>query len=145
MDTTTKPDAILFPFGWDPGGKHPDREGRIHDYLEETLGAKPVWVGVSRFHEDETGAHWKFAFPNRHDTFNHPTGHPREKTPRYDWADQPNGARFGALKPDAWRAGPGLKPQAPPPGTVFPAVNPLEKSDPDKAGDPAERPGGPVQ
>lgn len=97
------PDAILIPHDFEPGGKAPDRRSRVFDYCEATLGGK-VYVNTGRYFPAEDGAHFVFVHREPHDTLDHPTGHPAEKTPRYDWEGQPNGCRFGTLKPDAWRA-----------------------------------------
>ena len=87
---TAKPDAVIFPPGFDPPGETAlDRESRVWDYLEKTLGGK---VHV-RTHADS-----RFATGSPYDTLLYPTGHAWGQRPRYEWTDQPNGAQFGTLK-----------------------------------------------
>ncbi len=122
---SSKPDAIMIPFGFDPGGKAPDKQTRILDYLDATMGVPRAFINDARFDVEEDGMHWSFCYPNPHDTYLHPVGHPSEKKPRYDWSEvQPNGVKFGTLKADAWKAGPNGERQKPG-GGDYPAFNPI--------------------
>ena len=89
-----KPDAVKYPFGWDPGGTGMNSADRRHNYLSATLGGNPcVRVMPPAFPV--------FVTLDPYDTINFPTGHDLQGFPRYDWAEQPNGCSHGFLKPEA--------------------------------------------
>lgn len=96
-----KPDAILFPTGWEPPVRRGDvgRTHRLCLHFEAILGAGPDQKAHIR---DVGPGHWLVTL-DRHDTLLYPDSHPRAKFPRYDWRDGGDGLQFGYLKPDEAR------------------------------------------
>jgi hypothetical protein len=98
-----RPDAVMFREGFEPGAQPGtgweagDRAHRVYRYCNHALGCL-AHVNQATFFDG-----WKFAAKNHAgvDTYLYPKGHDREGLPRYDWVDQPNGVKFGYLKPEA--------------------------------------------
>jgi hypothetical protein len=101
MHSTAKPDAAMFPEDWKSGRRASDRMISLVEAAETLLGIEPdseekAWVRLQPHMERSC-----FATRSPHDTILFPTGHPRAGAPRYDWANQPDGARLGYLVPEA--------------------------------------------
>lgn len=94
-----KPDAVLMPAGWrDPtrpfaGGVMEHVIGSMEDILGGGRANRPAHI------RDAAGG-LRLVTLDPLDTENYPTGHPKEKTPRYDWVPQDNGLSYGYLKPE---------------------------------------------
>ena len=92
------PDAVIFPAGWrcpvTPPGLHPT--DHVLNAIEPVLGGGlaaglPGWIR-------EVGGNRRMVTLDPAATLLYPSGHPLEKHPRYDWANQPNGLQYGYLK-----------------------------------------------
>jgi hypothetical protein len=91
-----RPDAILFPTGWEPPGKWTgaNRPHRLSAFFEPLLGAQR---GQKAHWRDVGGSKWLVTLA--HDgTLLHPEGHRLAKTPRYDWQPRGDGLEYGYLR-----------------------------------------------
>jgi hypothetical protein len=100
-----KPDAVLFPTGWEPPGPWTGdgRITRLSRHFESLLGATPGQTA----HVREVGGGTWLASLSLFDGLLYPDSHRLAKFPRYDWITMPDGLRYGYLKPDHDGGAPG--------------------------------------
>jgi hypothetical protein len=90
---TRKPDAAMFPRGWNPGTLDPTlpRGHALCQHFEGVLGVKQVYIRM----QDPS-----FVTASAFDTIYHPLDHPTHAgQPRYTWDDAGGGLMLGYLIP----------------------------------------------
>jgi hypothetical protein len=106
-DPARKPDAVLFPTGWEPPGpwSGDGRWTRLSRHFEGILGASP---GQTAHMRDVGGQPLQWLATLAMDaSLLYPDSHRLAKFPRYDWIMMPDGLRYGYLKPDHDGGAPG--------------------------------------
>lgn len=103
IDPGRKPDAIIFPTGYEPprtrdrARDEGNRNHRLCLHFEALLGAPEGKTAYIR----DCGPNTWLATLSPFDTLLYPEGHPtRAKFPRYDWRPGDGGLRLGFLKTD---------------------------------------------
>jgi len=101
MGEAARPDAVLIPSSCKRGSNSREKIHSILDIAEPALGVDKA-AGEHAYYRSvpftsPDGSSYNLATRDPYDTFLHPTGHPREKQPRYRWEDGEGGIRFGFL------------------------------------------------